>query len=52
MTYLEKFINLWVKNKINKNKNISIRAPLSAAHVDIFQFIQRSVFDYNTCTAN
>ena len=39
-------------NQNNKNLNISIRAPLSADHIDIFQFIQKSVFDYNTCTKN
>ena len=38
--------------KTNKNKNASILASLYAAHIDIFQFIQKSVFDYNTCNAN
>ena len=32
--------------------NISVWAPLSAAHTDIFQYIQKSAFDYNTCTTN
>ena len=27
-------------------------ASLPAAHTDIFQFIQKSVFDQNTCTVN
>ena len=36
----------------NKNQNISVPAPLSDAHTEIFQFIQKSVFDYNTCTLN
>ena len=56
MTSLKTAINLQhiyltLKN-INKNKNISIQAPLYADRIDIFQFIQKSVFDYNTCTAN
>ena len=42
----------YLKSKMNKNQNISIRAPLSVASIDIFQLIQKSVFDYNTCTAN
>ena len=42
----------YFKTKINKNRNILIRAPNSAAHVDRFQFIQKMVFDYNTCIAN
>ena len=37
---------------MNKNKNISIQAPLSTARIDIFQLIQKSAFEYNTCTAN
>ena len=40
----------YLKIKINKNQNISIQAPLSAARVDIFQFIQK--IDYNTGTTN
>ena len=40
------------KTKIDKNKNISIWATLSAAHIDIFQFIHKIIFDYNICTAN
>ena len=42
----------YFETKMNKDQNISILAPLSAAHIDTFQFIQKSVFDYNTCTAN
>ena len=42
----------YLKTKIDKNKNISIRAPLYANHIDILQFIHKSVFDYNTCTTN
>ena len=41
----------YFETKINKIKNISIRAPLSDAHIDIFQFIQ-IFFNHNTCTAN
>ena len=41
-----------LKDKMNKNQNISIWAPHYTAHIDIFQFIQKSVFDYNTCTEN
>ena len=57
MTSLKNAINLryiyiYLKTKINKNQNISIQAQLSAARIDIFQFIQKSIFDYNTCTAN
>ena len=37
---------------MNKNHNISILAPLYAVHIDIFQFIQKIVFEYNTCTAD
>ena len=29
----------YFKTKINKNRNVSIWAPLSAAHIDIFQFM-------------
>ena len=42
----------YFETKINKIQNISIRAPVSAALIDIFQFIQKNVFDYNKCTAN
>ena len=28
-----------------------MQAPLSAVRIDLFKFIQKSVFDYNTCTA-
>ena len=34
------------------NWNISIWESESGARIDIFQFIQKSVFDYNTFTAN
>ena len=40
----------YFETKFNNNQNISIWAPLSAAHIDIFKFIQKSVFDYNICT--
>ena len=36
----------------NKNQNTSERAPPSTSHTDIFQFIQKSVLDHNTCTVN
>ena len=42
----------YLKTKINKNKNISIQAAFYDARIDIFQFIQKIVFDYNTCTEN
>ena len=42
----------YLKTKNNKNQNISVLEPLYAAHNDMFQFIQKSVFDYNTRTAN
>ena len=45
-------IYLTLKPKLIKNQNTSIWALLYAAHIDILQFIQKSVFDYNTCTAN
>ena len=56
MTSLKKEINLQyiyltLKPKLKK-PNRSIPTPISAAHIDIFQYIQKSVFDYNTCTAN
>ena len=31
---------------------ISVREPFSAAHTDTFQFIQRLIFEQNTCTVN
>ena len=33
-------------------KKISIQGPLYAAYIDIFQFVQKSVFDHNKCTTN
>ena len=42
----------YLKINNNTNLNISVREPLSAAHTDIFQFIQKNVFDHNTCTVN
>ena len=42
----------YFETKVLKNLNISIRAPISAAYIDIFQFILKGVFDYNTCTVN
>ena len=57
MTSLVKAINLGYlfltlkPNKKNK-KNISMHAPLSAACIGRFQFIQKSVFDPNTYTLN
>ena len=48
MTSLKKAIiygtYILLKTKIIINQNISIRAPLSAAHIDIFQFIQKIIF--------
>ena len=56
MTSLEKAINLGylflTLKPPKKQKNISIRAPLSAACIGMFQFIQQSVFDPNTCSLN
>ena len=54
MAYLEKaiklrYIYLTLKQKLVK---VKIRAPISAACIDIFQFIQKCVFDYNARTAN
>ena len=56
MTSLEKAINLGylfltLKPK-TKQKNLSIHAQLSAACIGMFQFIQKSGFDLNTCTLN
>ena len=34
----------YLKTKININQNISIQATNYAAHIDIFNFIQKSVF--------
>ena len=34
----------YFKTKINKKQNISIGAPLSSTHIDIFQFIQIFIF--------
>ena len=31
----------YFETKINKNQKVSILAPLSAAHIDIFKFIQK-----------
>ena len=50
MTYLKKghyfTVHIsYLKTKINKVQNISIRASLSAARIDIFKFIQKSIFD-------
>ena len=54
MTSLEKAINLGYLflTLAPPQKNISIHAPLSAASIGMFQFIQKSVFDPNTCTLN
>ena len=35
----------YFETKINKNQTISIWAPLPASHIDIFKFIQKSIFD-------
>ena len=37
---------------MNQNQNTAIWEPLSAAYIDIFQFIHKSVFDYNKYAAN
>ena len=52
MTSLEKAINLgYLFLTFNPPpKNPSIHAPLSSACIGMFQFIQRSIFDLNTCT--
>ena len=57
MTSLEKAINLGYlfltfKPKKQKQKNQSMHAPLSSACIGMFQFIQKSVFEPNTCTLN
>ena len=56
MTYLKKSINLQyiyltLKAKY-KYQNIQTQPPISAVYIDILQFIQKSVFDYNICTEN
>ena len=54
MTSLEKAINLgylFLTFK-PKTKKTSINAPLSSACIGMFQFIQKSIFDPNTCTLN
>ena len=51
MTSLEKAINLgYLSLTFKPEKYISINAPLSAAYIGMIQFIQKSVFDPNTCT--
>ena len=54
MTSLEKAINLGYLfiTLTPPQKKISIHAPLSAACIGMFQFIQKSVFAPNTCTLN
>ena len=53
MTFLEMSINLgYLFLTFKPQKNISIHAPLSSACIGVFQFIQKSVFDPNTCTLN
>ena len=60
MTSLEKAINLGYlfitfkhkKKEKKQEKKPSIHAPLSSACIGMFQFIQKSVFDPNTCTKN
>ena len=47
---LRTIINTYLTLK--KIKNLSIWAPLSDAYISIFQFIQKFVFDHNTCTVN
>ena len=52
MTSLEKAINLgypFLTYK-PKRKKPSVHALLSSACIGMFQFIQKSVFDPNTCT--
>ena len=50
MTSLEKAINLgYLFLTFKPQKKISIYAPLSSACIGMFQFIQKSVFDPNTC---
>ena len=54
MTSLEKAIDLrYIFLTLNPPPpKISIHAPISAACIGVFQFIQKSVFDPNTCTLN
>ena len=56
MTCLEKAINLGclflTLKPPKKKKHIPINAPLSAACIGMFQFIQMSVFDPNTFSLN
>ena len=53
MTSLEKAIDLgYLFLTLKPQKNISIYAPLSDECIDMFQFIQKSVFEFNTCTLN
>ena len=53
MTSLEKAINLgYLFLTFKPPKKSSIHAPLSSACIGVFQFIQKSVFDANTCTLN
>ena len=53
MTSLEKAINLgYLSLTFKPEKYISINAPLSAAYIGMIQFIQKSVFEPNTCTLN
>ena len=35
----------YFETKVDKNKNISILATLSDDHIDVFQFIQKSIVD-------
>ena len=50
---MEKAINLgYLFLTFKPKKKPSIHAPLSSACIGMFQFIQKSVFDPNTCTLN
>ena len=42
MAIILRYLYLTLKPKIFKNKNVSIWASLSAAHIDTFQIIQKS----------
>ena len=53
MTCLKNAINLgYLFLTLKPQKNISIHAPLSSACIGVFQLIQKSVFEPNTCTLN
>ena len=53
MTSLEKAIILgtyFLPLNTHKKQKKSIHAPLPSTCIGMFQFMQKSVFDHNTCT--